>query len=261
VVAKRSPPAKVITYEYPLVERIRTMLRLEHLFERASFFLERSEPPAHHAALLTLFEVLEVAGRADLKSDLLQELDRQKQIMVSFRNNPDIDQQVLVDVLRDIEHAHSGLYNMVGKIGQHLRENEWLMGIKQRTGIPGGACEFDLPSYHHWLHRDAAARLRDLNSWAAPLYPIRDGAALVLKLLRESGKPARLTAPGGTFQQMLGGRAAQMVRVRLALNADCVPEISANKYALNIRFVTAGADPRPRTCERDVDFELTFCSL
>jgi cell division protein ZapD len=261
VVAEHGPPTKVITYEYPLVERIRTMLRLEHLFERASFFLERGEPPAHHAALLTLFEVLEVAGRADLKSDLLQELDRQKQIMVSFRNNPDIDQQVLVDVLRDIEHAHSGLYNIVGKIGQHLRENEWLMGIKQRTGIPGGACEFDLPSYHHWLHRDAAARLRDLTSWAAPLYPIRDGAALVLKLLRESGKPARLTAPGGTFQQMLGGRAAQMVRVRLALEADCVPEISANKYALNIRFVTAGADPRPRTCERDVDFELTFCSL
>jgi cell division protein ZapD len=150
---------------------------------------------------------------------------------------------------------------MVGKIGQHLRENEWLMGIKQRTGIPGGACEFDLPSYHHWLHRDAAARLHDLTGWIAPLYPIRDGASLVLKLLRESGKPARLTAPGGTFQQMLGGRAAQMVRVRLAVEAECVPEISANKYALNIRFVTAGADPRPRTCDRDIDFELTFCSL
>jgi cell division protein ZapD len=52
-----------------------------------------------------------------------------------------------------------------------------------------------------------------------------------------------------------------MVRVRLALDADCVPEISANKYALNVRFVTAGADPRPRTCERDIDFELTFCNL
>jgi cell division protein ZapD len=251
----------VITYEYPLVERIRTMLRLEDLFERAGFFLQRGEPEEHHAALLTLFEILAVAGRADLKSDLLQELDRQKQIMVSFRNNPEIDQQVLVEVLRDIEHSHAGLYGMVGKIGQHLRENEWLMGIKQRTGIPGGACEFDLPSYHYWLHRDAAARLHDITGWFAPLFPIRDGSSLVLKLLRESGKPARLTAPGGTFQQMLGGRAAQMVRVRLALEADCVPEISANKYALNIRFVTAGADPRPRTCERDVEFELTFCTL
>ena len=251
----------MITYEYPLVERIRTLLRLEDLFERARFFLEHGDPPEHHAALLTLFEILEVAGRADLKSDLLQELDRQKQVMVSFRNNPEINQQVLIEVLRDIEHSHAGLYATVGKIGQHLRENEWLMGIKQRTGIPGGACEFDLPSYHHWLHRDASVRLADLTAWYAPLYPIRDGAALVLTLLRESGKPARLTASGGTFQQMLGGRPAQMVRVRLAVEADCVPEISANKYALNVRFVSVGAEPRPRTCDRDVDFELTFCSL
>jgi cell division protein ZapD len=251
----------VITYEYPLVERVRTMLRLEDLFERAWFFAQRTEPAEHHAAVLTLFEILDVTGRADLKSDLLQELERQKQVMLSFRANPQIDQQVLGGVVRDIEQAHAGLYNTLGKIGQHLRENEWLMGIKQRTGIPGGACEFDLPSYHHWLHRDAEARVADLNGWLAPMLPIRDGAALVLKLLRESGKPARLTAPQGTFQQMLGGRTAQMVRIRVSRTAECVPEISANRYALNVRFVTTGCEPRPRTVERDVEFELTFCNL
>jgi len=252
----------VITYEYPLVERIRTMLRLEDLFERARFYLERTEAPEHHAALLTLFEILDVTGRADLKSDLLQELERQKQVMYSFRSSPEIDQQVLAAVVRDIEQTHAGLYNMVGKIGQHLRDNEWLMAIKQRTGIPGGACEFDLPSYHFWLHRESDVRLTDLKGWVAPMVPIRDGAALVLKLLRESGKPARLTAPQGTFQQMLGGRTAQMVRIRIALNADCVPEISANRYALNVRFVAVGGtEPRPRTVEHDVDFELTFCNL
>jgi len=251
----------VITYEYPLVERIRTLLRLEDLFERARFFLDRTEPPEHHAALLTLFEILDVTSRADLKSDLLQELDRQKQVMVSFRTNPEIRQEVLAEVLREIEQTHAGLYATAGKIGQHLRENEWLMGIKQRTGIPGGACEFDLPSYHYWLHREAGRRLEDLRGWFAPLLPIRDCTALVLRLLRESGKPARLTAPHGTFQQMLGGRTAQMVRIRLALAVDCVPEISANRYALNVRFVSVSGEPRARTVEHDVDFELTFCNL
>ena len=171
----------MITYEYPLVERIRTMLRLEDLFERARFYLERTEAPEHHAALLTLFEILDVTGRADLKSDLLQELERQKQVMYSFRSSPEIDQQVLASVVRDIEQTHAGLYNMVGKIGQHLRDNEWLMAIKQRTGIPGGACEFDLPSYHFWLHRESDVRLADLKGWVAPMLPIRDGAGLVLQ--------------------------------------------------------------------------------
>jgi cell division protein ZapD len=63
----------VITYEYPLNERIRTLMRLENLFGRANHFLVNEEDSRdHHAALLTLFEILEVASRADLKSDLLR---------------------------------------------------------------------------------------------------------------------------------------------------------------------------------------------
>ena len=62
----------MILYEYPLNERVRTLLRLEDLFDRLEFFARREHPLDHHVALGTLFEVLDVAGRADLKSDLLQ---------------------------------------------------------------------------------------------------------------------------------------------------------------------------------------------
>ncbi len=251
----------VIVYEYPLNERIRTLLRLEDLFERVRFFLSREEALEHHAALITLFEILEVASRADLKSDLIQELERQKQVLTSFRSNPEIAEDVLNAVLVDIEHASQSLFAMTGKIGQYLRENEWLMSIKQRTGIPGGACEFDLPSYHYWLHRSGDARLADLQSWISPLYPLRDGSAIVLKLLREGGKPGRHRAHQGAFSQMLGGRVAQMVRIQLPRDSHFIPEISANKYALNIRFTMFGAEPRPRVVDSDVEFDLTFCNL
>jgi cell division protein ZapD len=151
---------------------------------------------------------------------------------------------------------------MTGRIGQYLRENDWLMSIKQRTGIPGGACEFDLPSYHYWLHRPADERIGQLAAWTSPLYPLRDGTAIILRILRESGKPVRMAAPLGTFQQMLGGKTAQMLRVRLDPGMQCVPEISANKYVLNIRFLAQnGEDPRPKTADWDVGFELTFCNL
>lgn len=251
----------VINYEYPLIERIRTLLRLEDLFDRTIHFLAGTGEAEHHIALLTLFEVLEVAGRADLKSDLMQELERQKQIVAGFRHNPDVNQDKLDRVIGQIEAAYAGLYGMTGKMGQHLRDNEWLMAIRQRTNIPGGACEFDLPSYHYWLNRPDEERLADLQQWILPLLPLRDAAGLVLKLLRESGKPVQIQAKGGTFQQMLGGRAVQMVRVRLLKALPCVPEISANKYALNIRFAAIGGETRTRTCETDIDFELTFCSL
>jgi len=252
----------VVTYEYPLNERIRTLLRLEDLFERSRHFIARTDPLDHHVALLTLFEIIEVAGRADLKSDLLQELERQKQVLLTFRNNPEISEDALTGVLRDIEQASAALFSMTGKIGQYIRENDWLMSIKQRTGIPGGACEFDLPSYHYWLHRPAEERIGQLAAWTSPLYPLRDGTAIILRILRESGKPQSHAAPLGTFQQMLGGKTAQMLRVRLESDLACVPEISANKYVLNIRFLAQnGEDARAKTADWDVAFELTFCNL
>ena len=251
----------MITYEYPFNERIRTLLRLEDLFDRARYFLARQDALDHHAALLTLFEILEVASRADLKSDLLQELERQKQVLLSFRNNPEISEEVLNRVIAEIEQASSSLFGMTGKIGQYLRENEWLMSIKQRTGIPGGVCEFDLPSYHYWLHRDSGSRAFDLHGWINPLYPVRDASAIVLRLLRESGKPSKIVAQQGLFQQMLGGRVVQMVGIRLPQDAEFIPEISANKYALNIRFAIFGDDARPHTSSSNVEFELTLCNL
>src|SRR5204863_47298 len=82
--------------------------------------------------------------------------------------------------------------------------NDWLMSIKQRTGIPGGACEFDLPSYHYWLHRPAEERTGQLAAWTGPLYPLRDGTAIILRILRESGRPQSVTAPQGVYQQRPG---------------------------------------------------------
>ncbi|HYL18508.1 MAG TPA: cell division protein ZapD [Burkholderiales bacterium] len=250
----------MISYDFPLNERIRTLLRMEALYERVHFFSSKEHPLEHHAALLSLFEILDVAGRADLKSEMMQELERQKQTLSALRSNPAISEEALSGVLTDIDRAVSDLFQSSGKTGQELRENEWLMGIKQRSAIPGGVCEFDLPSYHFWLHQDAATRRRDLESWLAPFLPMQDGISIILRILRESGRTSQQMATQGLYQQMMGGRVAQLVRLRLQDSFDCVPEVSANKYALNIRFTVTG-DTQRRVAHVDIPFELTFCNL
>ncbi|HEU0283307.1 MAG TPA: cell division protein ZapD [Gallionella sp.] len=251
----------MIDYEFPLNEKVRTLLRLEDLFARTSHFIEYAHGMDHHAALLTLFEILEVACRADLKSELLQELERQKRALSSLHNNPAISEDALDIILAEIDGASADLLAMTGKIGQHLRENERLMGIKQRTCMPGGTCEFDLPSYHYWQEQDAGPRRENLQVWLAPLLPLRTGLEIVLRLLRESGKVFHFTAHQGTFQQMQGGRTAQMLRVSLSSNLACIPEVGANKYAINIRFIAANYAAKTTLFEQDVPFDLTFCSL
>lgn len=251
----------MICYEHPLNERIRTLLRLEDLFDKVSFFANKDDAAEHHSALVTLFEILDVASRADMKSDLLQELERQKQALESLRKNPDVSEEALDQVLNNIQVASHGMLGMTGKVGEHLRENEWLMGIKQRVGIPGGACEFDLPSYHYWLHLDPSLRRENLNEWITPLLPIHDGFSIILRLLRNSGKILQHIAHRGMFQQMGQGCAAHMLCLKVSERLPCFPEISANKYALTIRFVTSGSGKKTKVYENDVEFELTFCTL
>src|ERR1700752_2204669 len=100
-------------------------MRLEDLFARARFFAAQDAAPDHHCALLSLFEITDVAARADLKTDLLQELER-KQALAPLRANPQIDASALDKLLAEIDAVSANLHAQTGKVGQHLRDNEWL---------------------------------------------------------------------------------------------------------------------------------------
>lgn len=251
----------MICYEHPLNERIRTLLRLEDLFNKIDFFSNKDDATEHHALLIILFEIIEITNRADIKSDLLQELERQKQALEVLRRNPNISEATLNETLDSIRTTFRDMLNLPSKVGQHLRENEWLMAIKQRVGIPGGMCEFDLPSYHHWLQSDPEYRHQDLKAWLEPLAPIRNAFDMVLYLLRNSGKTFEFTATQGIFQYPGTEYTAHLLRLRTDKNLPCVPEISANKYALNIRFVSSKTGQKIKLYDSDVPFALTFCNL
>lgn len=252
----------MITYEYPFNERIRTLLRLEDLFEKVAYFSKQEGSAESHVALTTVFEVLDVAGRADLKMDMIQELERQRQTLMGYRNNPDISEEALSGALYEIEQSSAALLSLGGRFGQALRDNEWLMSIKSRVAIPGGVCEFDLPAYHYWLNQSATFRRDALAIWLKPVLPVRDALAIILRLLRSSSRGERLLAVNGQFQRMLGGTGAQMVRITLTKDERVIPEVSANRYALNIRFANPPeAEAKAKSCDRDVSFDLTFCNL
>lgn len=250
------------SYDYPFNERIRTLLRLEDLFTKVLHNMAAGHEYHHHCALLSLFQILDVIDRAELKADLLQELDRQKIVMTSLLGNPSIAEKVLTDLIGEIENTSKALRQNTTKLGQTLRDNDWLMSIKQRAGIPGGVCEFDLPSYHYWLGLDEERRRQDLDNWLQPLISIYDALRIILHILRGSGNTVELTAVNGVYQQMLGGsKPAQMLRLQVDDDVECFPEVSANKYAINIRFNSLDYAQKPRACDKNVNFTLTLCNL
>ena len=251
----------MILYEYPFNESIRTMLRLEHLFDRLGQLIGRDAPVDHHHALATIFEIMDVGSRADLKSDLLKELEKHRQQLVGYRGNPSISEALLDDIIGRIDSAHARLNQLVGKAGAVLTGNEWLMSIRSRINIPGGTCEFDLPAYYAWQQQDPARRRADLIQWVATLMPLAEGLQVLLGLLRDSGTPHKVLAPGGQYSQSLAaGRVFQLMRVRLDAATELVPEISGHRLMVQVRLMRQEPDGRLRPAATDSSFELTLCA-
>jgi cell division protein ZapD len=251
----------VILYEYPFNERIRTYLRLEHLFVRLSELTTREHATDHHYALTTIFEVMDVGARADLKSDLLKDLDKQKNTLDSYRGNPAIAEGILDEVIGQLDACYQALSNLPGKAGQSLTENDWLMSIRSRIGIPGGTCEFDLPAYYAWQHNESEQRKADLARWSSTLTPFADAIQLLLKLLRDSGSPQKMIAIDGMLQQNLPqARTFQLLRLAMNKSSGLIPEISGNRLMLSIRLMRQGDDDRLHPSTEETSFELALCS-
>ena len=250
------------SYEFPFNERVRTYLRLEDLFSKILLNIASGEQHQHHAALISLLQLLDIIDRSDLKMDLVAELDRQRLAMQNLRGNPDIAEKALDKILKEVGACSTALRVDGAKFGQHLRENEWLMSIKQRTGILGGVCQFDLPSYHHWLGLDSSHRKRDFDGWLERLMPMHDAVKTILQILRGSDTPKKLTAHNGFYQQMLGGsKPAQMLIIKVADNSPCFPDVSANKYAINVRFSALDFVQKSKQCDHDLEFSMVLCNL
>ena len=251
----------MILYEYPFNERIRTYLRLEQLFRRLSELVPRTHPLDHHHAIQTIFEIMDVASRADMRSDVLKDIDRQKVQLSGYRGNPSISEQALDEVMAQLDGCFDHLNQLVGKTGQSLTENDWLMSIRSRIGIPGGTCEFDLPAYFHWQHHPPEQRQADLARWIAPLAPLIESIVLLLKMLRNSGSAQKVVAPDGQFQQNLPqGRTFQLLRLRIDPRHGWIPEISGNRLMVSVRLMRLGDDNRLHPAQEDSAFELTLCS-
>ena len=251
----------MILYEYPFNERIRTYLRLEKLFERLFELMARDTPTDHHFAIASIFEIMDVGARSDLKSDILKDLDKQKNALSAYRGNPSIDEHMLDEVIGQLDQYFNQLNALPGKAGNALTEIDWLMSIRSRIAIPGGTCEFDLPAYFAWQHRTPERRRADLNRWVTTLIPFAESVLLLLKLQRDSGVPQKVMATEGQYQQNLPqGRTYQLLRLKIDPYLKLIPEISGNRLIVSIRLMTHDDSDRLLASTGNTPFELTLCS-
>lgn len=251
---------RVILYEYPCNERVRALLRVEHLFDRLFFFADSPEVRQHQIAISTLFDLLDVCDRTDLRGAVLQDLERLRTALQALRQHPGVDEQRLAGMLDELQTTTAELSGS-GRIAQELRENDWLSGLRGRLTVPGGSSQVDSPSYYCWQIQPAEVRMRDIQQWVRPFLPLYKGIALILRSLRDSGDIVDLVAAQGAYQEMLGGKTFQLLRVWVTSDSKVFPEMSANKYVIWIRFSEQEGSSKPHPVSSDVTFRLARCNI
>lgn len=258
----RQPQTAV--YEQPLNERVRTLLRLEFLFQQARHGIAGDSEWHSRQVVSALIDVLGVlSARGDVRTEIIKELERLTTTLVRLEHSPGVDQGRLRLLLDECRRLTEGMKSVRGLPGGELKDNDLLLSVMQRSGIPGGTCGFDLPAYHHWLMQPAPARRAQLEEWMASAENLRQASALILRMLRDSATPRELVADGGVYQQNLDRNTPyQLLRVLLPIDAPYFAEISGSKHFFTVRFlVQPQTRERPVQANEAVPFHLSCCAL
>lgn len=251
-----------IFYEQPLNERMRSFLRLEHLFKQAAYTLRGYSIWDSRSTLTSITSILDILTRNDLKTELLKELERQEKTLSALSDLAGVDKEQLNNILKQIETSQQNILNFEGQLGQNIRDHELLNSLRQRSSIIGGTCDFDIPYLHYWLQQPPEYRIEKLEDWLEKLEVISHPISLILDITRESSSPINETAEKGFYQQNIDSNApVQLIRVGLNNDSEYFPEISAGKQRFSIRFMLQQDDKRPIQYLDDLNFQLICCAL
>ena len=250
-----------IIYEQPLNERVRNWMRLAHLFSCVDNRMNGFSLWDSRSAVNALVDLLDFTSKSDLKPDLIKDLEQHAQKFAAWQKQPNIDSQRLDELLKKLKRLIAGLASYEGVFGQKLHDNIIISSIRQRTGIPGGSCHFDLSAYQYWLHSASKQRQNDLINWLSQFALLREAVDLNLYLIRNNTTNSQEVAEGGFFQARLEGvQYYRMVRIHLFDDVTYFPEVSGGRHRFTVRFLTMDANNnRTLPVDEAVQFELNCC--
>lgn len=251
-----------IIFEQPLNEQMRLCLRLEHLFQQIEYHLDKDSLWDTRIVVNVLFDILNVIDRPDLKNKLGQTLNQYIAALMQLEQIPNVNKQKLRRMVDQLNKAMDMLHAIQGKVGQVLRENEFLVAIQQRLSIPAGTCCFSTPAYHLWLHLTPKARFKSLLNWCEPFEPLQKIINLLLRLTRDSSELKPKIAKAGFYQANLDPNISyQMIRIQVPLKYEMHPEISVGRHRLTIHFFELNPKGKANQTKKDVEFSLACCRL
>lgn len=255
---------KNIIFEQPLNEHLRICLRLEQLILQLNDYLKDHSTRGSQMALITLLRLMDVLDRPDLKSKLMQMLTQYATTLGQLERFPQVDAKRLQAILEHLDKLINHLHRLPGRIGEALRNNDFINQLRPQLSNPGGIFLYHVPMLALWLKQPAELRAKELGQWADALQPLPEIANLVLDLARNSTPAQTITAQHGFHHQNLDSTLpCQLIRVIVPIELGVYVEISAGIHRLSLRFVKPNylTGERAKQVADPITFLLACCKF
>jgi len=255
----------MITFEFPLNERIRRLLRIEEIYQKFEHQLKNTHDYFEFSCFNTLFEIVQLVSRSDLKIDFLQELERQEKKQLVLLDHQGLKEGQLdpKEIISMIQVARKKLENIDVKPGFNFNNNLFLEEVKKRISSPGGLLDVDFPNFRNWsIQKTRKSKLEDFKTWAQPLMVFKDAASVILLILRNQCQIESIKAKEGKHQQTIDPlKTFDLIRLELENALNIYPEISANKYTVNVFFNQLNEELKKEPVKSNLEFKYSICWL
>lgn len=245
-------------YEFPLNEKVRNYLRVEHLFNALHDPDKICKEHTEIQFFRDFFTLLDLIERIDLKTELMRDLNNYLIVLDAWLEFPDVDQRAL-------NHTKNHVWDVINRlksttrIGKTLKADKFLMAIRQRFSIPGATCSFDLPKLHYWLNLEDEEKLTDCQRWLNDLVLLEDCVKIALSFIRNRKPLNEENAPNG-FYQGIADNKVELIRIEQTKNKGYYPTLSGNKYRYSIRFMRFNTEEnQSSSMDETIIFKMAGC--
>ena len=223
-------------FELPLNERIRRLISIENIFIRLNNQVSSLKNSTEIACFESYFYMRATASRADIKIEIVQELEKfilkKKQLNKTKKNLDQIKK--LITVKKNLEKTSYPQGNFFGN-------DKFLQEIKTSSLSPAGIVSSDLPQLQLWL-QDLSPQAKQLffKNKIEPYMPIFECIKVYLNTLRNSiSFKSVISSDKGLLSYQLNPIFKHdLVQIQTPQKLNLYPNLTSNKYTINIQFAS-----------------------
>jgi len=225
----------MIKYEFPLNERIRRFLRIEEIFKKMESQITVRKEFSAYSCFNTYFDIVAIASRADLKIELIQEVEKQR---LKFKSKTKTKKNL--SVINDLNRIRVQIEKSKSITGFNFGGDKFLHELKTRSASPFGIVSTDFPEFQFWLQSTSLADKKAyFKKKLIDFGTIKLAITYLMKLLRSNVDTSSMETKTGAIQFKLDPQLKNdIVIITLGASSNYFPNISSNKYVVNVHFPT-----------------------